>query len=1043
MAFQHRHDLLGVFARHPVAANLLMAMMILAGVFALSRLNTQFFPTFELDFVTVRVIWSGAAAEDVESSITNPLERELRDLNYVRKMTSTSGDGVSSITLEYDEGTDMGEALDEVKEKVSLVRNLPAGSEDPEVARVVRYDPIARVVISGALDRRELRSLARAAERELLDRGVAKIELQGLPEEEIAIQISAALLTEIGMSFSEVAERIRSLSQDFPAGAVGRADSARQLRSLDQRRDESGFGELTLKADQQGRKLSVQDVAVVERRPQDDEVRLTYLGKPAIELQLLRAETADALLSARILERWVVDTRPLLPDSVELHVFDQTWQLIRDRLALLLKNGGGGLVLVVGILFLFLNGRVAWWVAVGIPVSFLAALAVLYLLGGSINMISLFALIMALGIIVDDAIVVGEDALAHYQSGEHPLEAAEGGARRMLAPVMSSSLTTIAAFAPIMMVGGVIGNIMFDIPLIIICVIVASLIESFLILPGHLRHSFRNLHHAQPGPTRRRLDQAFAWFRERVFRPLVTRAVDYRATTLACALAMLILTAGLLAGGRVGFTFFPAPEGSIFDASASFVAGTDPTRVEVFMQHLQETLAETDSALGGDLVVAAQTRLGLVVMAGGVSSQRGDQFGSMLVELRPGDTRDVLLKDFMRHWEERIERPAGLETLSLFARVAGPPGRDVDIRLIGENPQRVKAAAVELAAAIRSFDGVSAVEDDMPYGREQYIYRLTPQAEALGLTVDSVGRQLRAAYDGALIQIFQDGEEEVEVRVLLPDIERDSLASLDSLRIVLPTGGSVPLSSVVDFTARRGFEALRHAEGKLAIQVSGDVDSAVNSAEAILADLEDGPLPDLARKYGVRYSLEGRSKDLADTTQDMKRGAVFSLAFIYLVLAWVFASYGWPLVVMSAIPFGLVGAVTGHYVMGIDLTILSMFGMFGLSGIVINDSIVLVTFFRQLRESGMATREAIIEASCQRLRAVLLTSLTTIAGLTPLLFETSLQAQFLIPMAVSISFGLAFATFLVLLFVPALLAVHESLAERLRGAKGLLQHQTL
>ena len=1030
MSFQHRNDLLGIFARHRVAANLLMIMMILAGVLALGRLNTQFFPSFELDVVSVRVIWSGAAAEDVESSITNPLERELRNLNHVRKMTSTSGDGIAAITLEYEEGSDMGQALDEVKEKVSLVRNLPRDAEEPEVSRVVRYDPIARVAISGDLDRRELRSLARAAERELLDRGIAKIEIEGMPEEEIAIQIPAAVLTEIGMSFAQIAERIQGLSRDLPAGAVGKQDNARQLRSLDQRRDEAGFASLTLRADQQGRRLTVADVALIERRPQDDEVQVTFAGKPAVDLHLMRAETADALASAKILRQWVEETVPQLPETVELQVFDQTWQLLRDRLGLLLRNGGGGLVLVVGILFLFLNGRVALWVAVGIPVSFLATLGVLMLLGGSINMISLFALIMALGIIVDDAIVVGEDALAHYQAGEPPLEAAEGGARRMLAPVMSSSLTTIAAFFPTMLVGGVIGNIMFDIPLIIICVIIASLVESFLVLPGHLRHSFRTLHHAKPGVVRKKLDDGFDWFRERLFRPLVTAAVDFRATTLASAVALLILTVGLLAGGRIGFTFFPSPEGSIFNAAASFVAGTDPARVRAFMGHLQDTLAETEQAMGGDLVVAAETRLGQVSQAGGTIVQRGEQFGSMLVELTTPEQRDVRLNDFMREWEARIRRPAGLDTLSLFARVAGPPGRDVDIRLSGENPVQLKTAAAELADAIRSFEGVSAVEDDMPYGREQYIYRLTPQAEALGLTVESVGRQLRAAYDGVLVQIFQDGEEEVEVRVSLPDSERDRLSSLENLHMVLPAGDFVPLSSVVEFSARRGFETLRHAEGKLALNVSADVDASLNSAEAVLADLEEELLPGLVTRHGIRYSLEGRSKELADTTADMKRGALFALAFIYLILAWVFASYGWPLVVMSAIPFGLVGAVGGHYLMGINLTILSMFGLFGLSGIVINDSIVLVTFYRRLREHGMAIREAIIEASCQRLRAVLLTSLTTIAGLTPLLFETSLQAQFLIPMAVSISFGLGFATLLVLLFVPALLAVHEAVAER-------------
>lgn len=1008
-----------------------MAMMILAGIFALSKLNTQFFPNFELDFISVRVVWSGAAAEDVEDAVTNPLERELRDLNHVRTMTSTSGDGVSAITLEYEEGTDMGEALDELKERVDRVRNLPADAEEPEIARVVRYDQIARVVLSGADDRRELRALARQAERELLDRGIARIELIGLPEEEIAVQVPNAALLELGMSLNQIATRVAELSRDLPAGTVGDDDVARQLRSLDQRRDEAGFAELPLKTAASGGRLALGDVAEIERRPRDDEVRIDFGGRPAIELRLQRAESEDALEAARILERWVAETRPQLPPGVELTVFDASWQLIRDRVMLLVTNGAGGLLLVVGVLFLFLNGRVAWWVAVGIPVSFMATLAVLWALGGSINMISLFALIMALGIICDDAIVVGEDALAHYQSGERSLEAAEGGARRMLAPVTSSSLTTIAAFVPIMSVGGVIGNVIYDIPLVIVCVIIASLIESFLVLPGHLRHSFLSMHHRRPRPIRARLDRGFELFRERMFRPLVTRALDFRATTLALALGLLVLTAGLVAGGRLGFTFFPTPEGAIVNAGVSFVAGTSRDRVDAFLQHLEETLYETEAALGGGLIVAAQTKHGQVTSAGGTSTRQGEQFGSLLVELTPPDGRAVRLTQFIDAWSERVQRPAGLETFSLFSRAAGPPGRDVEIRLTGEDAEGLKAAATELAQALRAFPGVSAVEDDMPFGREQLIYRLTPQALAAGLTVESLGRQLRAAYDGALAQIFQDGEDEVEVRVLLPDHEREALVNLSALNVMLPSGDGVPLGSVVEFTTRRGFEALRHAEGKLAAQVSADVNPAQSSADQVLDALAADVLPGLMSRYGLNYSFEGRAADQSETTADMRRGAVFALLFIYLILAWVFSSYGWPLVVMAAIPFGVVGAILGHAAMGINLTILSLFGMFGLSGIVINDSIVLVTFYRHLRESGVAVRPAIIEAACQRLRAVLLTSLTTIGGLTPLLFETSLQAQFLIPMAVSISFGLGFATLLVLLFVPALLSVHEDLAARL------------
>lgn len=1024
--FQHQQNIIGLFAQHKVAANLLMLMMIMAGVWALSKLNTQFLPNFALDFINVTVVWTGAAAEDVETSITSPIERELRTLDYVHEMNSTSSNGLSTITLEYEENTDMGWALDQVKEKVALIRNLPSTAEKPEIIRVVRYETIARLLITGPSDANELRALAQRLERELLDRGISKIDIQGLPEEEISIQVSTAQLEELGLSLSQVANQVRYFSRDIPAGSIGRADVARQLRSLEQRRDELAFTQLPLIVDDTGRYIKLGDIATIERRPQQNEVRITYQGQPAVELQLQRAEHNDALKSAKILQDWLTETRPKLPPGVKLQVYDQAWELINQRISLLLKNGLGGLVLVVGILFLFLNARVAFWVAAGIPISLMGMLAVLYLVGGSINMISLFAMIMALGVVVDDAIVVGEDAFAHFQSGERSLLAAEGGAQRMLAPVTASSLTTISAFLPLMLIGDIIGNILKDIPVVMICVLIASLIECFLVLPGHLRHSFHQLHHEKPGQIRQRLENSFNYLRDSIFRPLVTLVVVWRWSILAALLATMMLAVGLLAGGRLNFVFFPSPDGTIVMANANFVAGTSPERVNAFLGHLEETLSATEKELGGNLIKTAVSRHGSSITARD-NGRSGDQFGSLMIELTSPDSRTVRNKQFIKTWEAKVIRPPGLEILTIAERRGGPPGQDIEIRFYGFDVENMKAAALELKNALKSFPGVSGIEDDMPYGREQWVYSLTPQGMALGLTIESVGQQLRAAFDGQLVQIFQEGDDEIEVRVSLPDSERYSLASLENFTLQLPNGESVPFSSAVQLTTRRGFEALRHGEARLAAQISADVDKTVNNSNTILANLTENFLPDLMARYGVEYSLEGRAAEQVDTLNDMKHGLVFALALIYLILAWQFASYGWPIIVMSVIPFGLIGAIVGHWLMGLDLTILSLFGFFGLSGIVINDSIVLITFYKHLREEGVPVQQAIIEAACQRLRAVLLTSLTTIFGLMPLLFETSLQAQFLIPMATSIAFGLMFSTLLVLLAVPALLAIYENL----------------
>jgi len=1028
--FRHKEDLIGIFARHPVAANLVMLMMLAAGLLALTRLNTQFFPTFEVQVVSVRVAWPGATAEDVERSITIPVEQELRSVEEVEKITSTSARGVSLILLEFPEGTDMGDATNRVEERVKAVRNLPRDARTPQVTHVINFEPIARILVHGDLQPRELRRLAYRFEEELLRRGVAKVDITGLPEEELAVEIDSRRLQAMDTTLADLGEEIARRSVDLPAGRIGRDDVARELRLLSQRRDEKGFDSLLIGRGDE--RLRLGEVAEIERRPRPGQITLSYKGEPAVELHAQRATTGDTLESASILRQWVEETRAKLPPGVELTVYDESWLLIRDRINLLLKNGAGGLVLVVAILFLFLNARVAWWVTLGIPVSFMAALAIVWMAGGSINMISLFALIMTLGIIVDDAIVVGEDALTHYQKGERSLEAAEGGARRMLAPVLSSSLTTVAAFVPLMAVSGIIGDILFDIPFVVICVIIASLIESFLVLPGHLRHSFHRVHHRPPSPLRQRLDAAFERFRERRFRPLVSAAVNRPTVTLSLAVASLVVAAGLLAGGRMGFTFFPRVEGNVVYASASFVSGTPPSRVERFIDEVERALYEAEAELGGGLVRVARVNHGMGIFSNTSSGRAGEQFASITVELVPSDERTVRNETFLDAWRSHIREVPGLERLTLSSRHGGgPPGKDLEINITGPDTHSIKGAALELVSALEALEGVSGVEDDMPYGYQQLILELTPAGRSHGLTEQLVARQLGDALNGNLGQIFVQGRDELEVRVMLPDDERNRLATLDSFMLKLPGGGFMPLATAVELEPYQGFEILRHYNNRLSATVFADVDRTRNNANRIREQLKREVIPALEARWGVETSYTGRAEDQKETLADMKQGALYALILIYLVLAWVFGSYGWPLVVMSVIPFGIVGALVGHWAMGIELTILSFFGLFGLAGIVVNDSIILVVFYKQLRQQGLSTREAIVEAACQRLRAVLLTSLTTIAGLTPLLFETSLQAQFLIPMAVSISFGLAFTTLLVLFLVPSLLRLHEEVRERL------------
>jgi len=1033
---------ISLFATHRVAANLLMLLMIVAGVLGIKRLNVQFFPTFELDIVTVSVPWSGASAEDVQTSVILPVEEELRSLDGIKRMYATARDGSASFRLELEESADRDYVLSETKQKMDGVQaSLPSDAESPIVQIVTRYDNIADLILtSDRADIQELRHLAREFEQQLLAKGIRKIDFTGMPKQEIAVQVTPDSLDQMGMTLPEIASVIRSRSVDLPAGTAAKNDGARQIRSLGQQRDEEGFEELPLITKGRGELVRLGDISQIERRDQENQVRLYFDGQPAIVLSLKRTESEDSLKAAEIMNTWLEETRPTLPQGVAIHTYNETWTLIRDRINLLVENGISGLILVVAILFLFLNGRVAFWVTIGIPVSFLATLAVLYLIGGTINMISLFGLIMALGIIVDDAIVVGEDTLAHAQVGESARRASIGGALRMLAPVSASSMTTIAAFLPLMMIGGIIGNILIDIPIIVICVILASLVESFLVLPGHLHHTLAKVDAVHPSRLRQALDNGFDNFRNKIFRPFVERAIAFRWSSIAMAIGILIFSIGLLAGGRIKFNFFPAVEQDTMNANVQFASGTDSAFVMDFLDHLDLTLRETDRDLGGDILKMSLQRLHTARFSGSNgSSSAGEEVGSLSVQLEPGDHREVGTSEFIKAWRERIILPAGIEKFSIDVDQGGPPGKPVEVKLTGSDITVLKAASLDLQEKLKRYTGLSNIDDDLPYGKSQLIYKLTPAGETAGLSLEQVGRQLRAAFDGIEVQSFFEGRDEISVRLMMGDEQRNRLSTLTALPIVLPDGSTTPVANVLEFTPRQGFDSLQRIDGRLSINVSADLDETAANANEIIADLRANVMPDLLGQYGVGASFEGKSRDQRETLADMGTGLVIALVLIYVILAWVFASYSWPITVMLAIPLGLTGAVLGHYVTGLDLTILSLFGFFGLSGIVINDSIVLVTFYKKLREQGMGMHEAVVEAACQRLRAVLLTSLTTIGGLTPILFETSLQAQFLIPMATSIVFGLAYGTLLILIVVPSLLTIVEGTRLKL-GLKPVDEH---
>lgn len=1015
--------LIRIFARHPTAAHLLMALMILAGVFALTRLNIQFFPDFGIDLVSIDIEWPGAGAEDIDTNIVQAVEPEVRFIDGVKRVRSTSVEGRATITVEFEAGTDMQAALSNVETSVGQVTTLPEDSERPEIRRAVRYDSISRLVVSGPYPEASLKALAKRIRDALLDRGIQKVDMFGARDEEIWVEVRPEALLRLDLKLADIAQRIRETSQDLPSGTT-RGAAERQIRSLGLVKEAQGLGHIEVKALKGGEKIYLRDIARVDEGFDEDGKTAKRLGKPAIELHIRRALSADALEQAAIVDSYLAELRPTLPPNLKVEQYLTASDLIKGRIDLLLRNGLGGLVLVVLVLFVFLRARVAFWVAVGIPISLFATLAVMLVSGQSINMISLFGLIMAIGMVVDEAIVVGEHAEARRRAGLEALAAAEGGARRMAAPVMSSALTTIAAFTPLLLISDIIGEIIAAIPFVVIAMIVGSLIECFLVLPAHLRGALRPME-TQASGLRDWFDTRFDRFRKGFFRRSVEIAVRWRYVTVAVAFGAFILSVGLVLGGRVAFNFFPSPESDTVYANVRMVAGTPRKQTAAMLDELERALVLAERRLtggAGGLVRMSLAKLGTGVGRQGGIQIGGDNVGGVVLELTPSDERAVRTAEVVVAWRQAVRPVAGLETMTIVPVQAGPPGREVDVRLAGGDPEGLKKAAREVRALLARYPGVSDIEDDLPFGKGETILKLTPRGRALGFTTQSVGRQVRNAFEGAIAKRFARGDEEVLVRVRLPRAEVDT-AALGDLYLRSPIGAEVPVSEVVVATYKQGFASIKREDGARQVAITAEIDKAVTTNDKVLDALGRDGLAEIAARHGLSFEFAGRAEEQARTLNDMKIGAVVGLIAIYIILAWVFASFTQPLVVMSIIPLGLVGAILGHWAMGFDLSILSLIALVGLSGIVVNDSIILVTTIDDRVREGEALESAIVNGTRDRLRAVILTSATTIGGLTPLMFERSLQAQFLIPMAVTIVFGLMVTTFLVLIVVPALLAI--------------------
>lgn len=1066
--------LISTFVRHGTAPNLLMMTLVLIGIFAIAKLNRQFFPTIEIPIISVTVPWPGASAEDVESNILDVLEPELRFLDEVNEVTAIALEGSAVISIELISGADAQKAQSDVEQAIARVTTLPETAERPIISRAAFFDPVAKIAVSGPFTEQVLKTYAKQIRDGLLLAGIDRVTFSGLRDEEIWISLNEADLRRLGLTLDGISQIVRENTQDTPAGKLeGNIDVL--LRSKSERRTPELISEIEIRSTTTGEKIKLKDIAEIRTR-YDREGDIGYFeGDRGIELVVQRSVGADTLETMRIMDAYLDELRPTLPPTLHVTTYDVSGKLVVGRLTILIENGLQGLVLVLAMLFIFLNARVAFWVAAGIPISLFAALGVMWATGQSINMVSMFAMIMMLGIIVDDAIVVGEQAATNEENGMPRLEAAEQGATKMLAPVVAATLTTACAFMPIMFISDRIGDIMGAIPLVVLAVLVASTIECFLILPGHLRHGHAGKIRA-PSRARVAIDRRFAYFRDHWFNSWITFAYHWRYTTVGAMVATLIFSVGMLTGGRVGFEFFPSPEPENISANVTFAPGTPRSiqqqataRIEAALYRAEKQLlanqaAQTRASVDPNTdprnsqkeavaahitqhepgspdarskpLPASEPRLVETVFTtiGKSGRSRGDNLAEINVQLTPSEERAITTKRIIAAWRKARPEIPGVERVSIFGRRGGPPGRDVDVRLQNGGIETLKRAAEDVKLALTSFPGVSGIDDDLTYGKQEYVFELTPRGLALGFTGQSIGRQVRNAFEGNIATRFGRDDEEIIVRVKRHQ-DLAGRADLERLYLTTPADERVPLTEVVNISERRSFSIIQRKDGVRTVGVTADIDSDITKSHDVLDRLSTEVLPPILEKYGLTYVFKGRADERQKSFKDLEAGALLALALIYIVLGWVFASYWKPFAVMAIIPFGFVGAVFGHYVMGYNLTIISLIGLLGLSGILVNDSIVLVSRIRERILEGEDLEQACIGSARDRFRAVLLTSLTTIGGLLPLIFETSRQAQFLIPMALTLVFGLATATVLVLVLVPCLIGIGGDVARLAGGSR--------
>jgi multidrug efflux pump subunit AcrB len=1015
-------SLIDWFASNPVAANLLMLILISGGVFSVFTIKKEIQPRVETNFINVSVPFLGATPQDVEEGVVVKIEEAIQDIEGIKEIVSNANRGVGSIDIEVNADYAVTEVMDRVKNRVDAISTFPDNTEKPVISRSTFQQQVVIVSVYGDVDERTLKEFAKQVRNEIVTlRGVSRAEILGSRDYEISIEISEFDLQSYGITLTEVAQAVRQGSLDLPAGSI-RSDSGDVLvRTKGQAYTGADFENIVVRTNPDGTRVLLKDIAHIRDDFIESDRFSEYNNKPAISIQVLSVGQQSELDISTAVHAYVEKKKASLPADVQVAAWADVSYYLQGRLDMMVKNLIFGAVLVFLTLALFLRLKLAFWVMVGLPVAFLGTFFLMPAVDVTVNMLSLFGFILVLGIIVDDAIVIGESAYTNIRAKGHSLENILQGVHQVALPATFGVLTTMAAFIPILMVSGIAGQFFSAIGWVVILCLLFSLVESKLILPAHLahmrvRHYEKNTHNPLIR-FQRFFSEGLHHFVDYRYAPLLHAALRQRYLTLSIFIATLILSIGLLAGGILRFVFFPDFTADFLAVTLEMHEGTPAAQTHAAMRRVQAGLWQLDRTISAEQGVESGA-----VVSSVLSFARSDVSGRIITELVKENDDVISGTEVLRRWREEVGDIPGVKTLGFEGATGGPGGGpSISIQLIGPDIDRLARASRELERRIRQYEGVYDIRNSLESGTAEIKLNIKPEAEALGLKLADLARQIRAGFYGEEVQRVQRGQDEVKVMVRYPRDERDSVGYLDNVRIRTPDGGLVPFHAVAEIELTKSPTTIQRFDRQRAIRVSAEVDKEYYEPGKITQDVLTQDLPAVLAQFpGVRYKLSGATESQQEVQRDLVKGALFALFLIYALMAVPLKSYSQPLIIMAVIPFGAIGALVGHWILGIEVSMMSFFGIIALAGVVVNDSLILVDFVNRERALGVPLEQAVMDATRKRFRAILLTSLTTFFGLVPIVLETSLQAQIMIPMAASLAFGILFATVITLFLIPAL-----------------------